>query len=151
MLEQVTKIIGKVLDSVIGSQDNINSTQFGFMPGRGTTDPIFILNQLQEKHLGKHKPLYFTFADLEKGFDRVPRKVLWWAMRRVEFEERIILAVKTMCENAKSRVRLNAQFSDEFNIKVGVHLAAVLSPILYIIITQALSREFKVDTQMIWC
>ena len=56
-----------------------------------------------------------------------------------------------MCENAKSRVRLNAQFSDEFNIKVGVHLAAVLSPILYIIITQALSREFKVDTQMIWC
>ena len=72
-------------------------------------------------------------------------------MRTVEVEERIILAVKTMCENAKSRVRLNAQFSDEFNIKVGVHLGAVLSPILYIIITQALSREFKVDTQMIWC
>ena len=44
MLDQVTKITGKVLDSVIGSQVNINSMQSGFMPGRGTTDAIFILN-----------------------------------------------------------------------------------------------------------
>ena len=51
--------------------------QFGFMPGRGTTDSIFILCQLQEKHLSKHKPRYFAFVKLEKGFDRVLRKVLW--------------------------------------------------------------------------
>ena len=54
--------------------------QFGFMPGRGTTDAIFILRQLQEKHLAKNKKLYFAFVDFEKAFDRVPRKVIWWAM-----------------------------------------------------------------------
>ena len=83
LLDQVTKIIGRVLDSVIRSQVDIGSMQFGFMIGRGSTDSIFILRQLQEKHLGKQKPLYFTFVDLEKAFDCVPRKVLWWAMRRV--------------------------------------------------------------------
>ena len=57
--------------------------QFGFMPGRGTTDAIFILIQLQEKHLAKNKKLYFAFVDLEKAFDRVPRKVIWWAMRKL--------------------------------------------------------------------
>ena len=79
MLDHVTKIIERVLDSVIRSQFDINNMQFGFMPGWDTTDAIFLLHQLQEKHLGKHKPLYFTFVDLEKAFDCVTRKVLWWA------------------------------------------------------------------------
>ena len=41
-------------------------------------------------------------------------------------------------------VYLNGQFSGEFNIKVGVHQCAVLSPLLFIIVMEALSREFKV-------
>ena len=144
LLDQVMKIIERVLDSVIRSQVDIDSMQFGFIPGRGITDAIFILRQLQEKHLGKHKPLYFAFVALEKAFDRVPRKVLWWAMRRVVVEEWVIHAVKAMYENAKSCVRVNDQFSDEVNIKVGVHQGAVLSPQLFIIVREALSREFRV-------
>ena len=77
------KIIERHLDSVIRSQVDINSMQFGFMPSWGTTDKIFNLCQLQDKHLGKHKPLYFAFVSLEKAFDYVPRKILWWAMRSV--------------------------------------------------------------------
>ena len=50
--------------------------QFSFVPGRGTSDAIFILRQLQEKHLAKNKILYFAFL-LEKTFDRVPRRVIW--------------------------------------------------------------------------
>ena len=43
--------------------------QFGFMPGGGTTDAIFILRQVYGKYLGKHKDLYFGFIDLEKPFE----------------------------------------------------------------------------------
>ena len=96
MLDQVMKIIERVLDTMIRSQVDINNMQFGFVPGRSTTDAIFILRQLQEKHLGKHKPLYFAFVDLEKAFDRVPRRVIWWAMRKVGVEEWMIHAVKAM-------------------------------------------------------
>ena len=42
-----------------------------------------------------------------------------------------------MYENAKSSVRVNDQFSDEVNIKVGVHQGAVLSPQLFIIVREA--------------
>ena len=52
MLDHAMKIIERVLDSVIRPQVDIDSMQFGFMPGRGTTDATFILRQLQEKHLG---------------------------------------------------------------------------------------------------
>ena len=65
-------------------------------------------------------------------------------MRRVGVEEWVIRAVKAMYENDKSCVRVNGQFSDEFNIKVGVHQSAVLSPLLFIIVMEALSREFIV-------
>jgi hypothetical protein len=43
----------------------INEMQFGFMPGRGTTDAIFTVRQLQEKHLAATKLLYMAFIDLE--------------------------------------------------------------------------------------
>ena len=46
------------------------------MQGRGTTDAIFILRQLQGKHLVAGKPLYIAFIVLEKAFDRVPREVI---------------------------------------------------------------------------
>ena len=41
-----------------------------------------ILRRLQEEYLDKEKKLYMCFVDLEKAFDRVPRKVLVWAMRK---------------------------------------------------------------------
>ncbi len=75
------KCLERVLDSAIRSMVNIDEMQFGFVPGRGTTDAIFIARQMQEKYHAAKKPLYFAFVDLEKAFDRVPRKVLWWAMR----------------------------------------------------------------------
>ena len=117
--------------------------QFGFMPGRGTTDAIFILRQLHEKYLGKKKNLHFAFVDLEKAFDRVPRAVLWWAMRKLGTDEWIIRAVQAMYANARSSVRVNGQYSSEFNVGVGVHQGSVLSPLLFIMVMEALSREFR--------
>ena len=49
-----------------------------------------------------------------------------------------------MYENAKSCVRLNGQFTDEFNSKVGVHQGAVPSPLLFIIVMETTYRAFKV-------
>ena len=64
-------------------------------------------------------------------------------MRKVGVEEWVIRVVQAMYENAKSKVRLNEKFSEEFNIKVGVHQGAVLSPLLFIIVLEAVSREFR--------
>ena len=58
--------------------------------GRGTTDAIFVVRQLQEKYLAANKRLYMAFVDLEKAFDRVPRKVIYWALRKLDVEEWIV-------------------------------------------------------------
>ena len=105
LLDHVMKGIEKVIEKIIRERISIDDMQFGFMPDRGTTDAIFILRQLQEKHLAKNKKLYFAFVDLEKAFDRVPRKVIWWAMRKLGIEEWIVRFVQAMYNNTRSRVK----------------------------------------------
>ena len=48
-----------------------------------------------------------------------------------------------MYENAKSTVIINGAIGDPFPVKVGVHQGHVLSPLLFIIVLEALSREFR--------
>ena len=44
--------------------------------------------------------------DLEKAFDRVPRDVLWWALRRVGVQEWIINVIKSMYEGVTTSFRM---------------------------------------------
>ena len=46
------------------------------------------------------KKLYFGFVDLEKAFDRVPREVISWAMRKLGVEEWLVSAVMS-CKNSR--------------------------------------------------
>ena len=75
------------------------------MKGKGTTDAIFIVRHTQEKFRAKGKKLYFGFVDLEKAFDRVPREVIRWAMRRLGVAEWLVSAVMSMYTGAKTVVR----------------------------------------------
>ena len=72
LIDQVMKVLERVVESLIRQRVEIDEMQCGFMSGRGTTDAIFIVRQLQEKHLTANKPLYMAFVDLEKAFDSVP-------------------------------------------------------------------------------
>ena len=109
------------------------------MSGRGTTDAIFIVRQLQEKHLAAN----MAFVDLEKAFDRVPRDVIWWAMCKLGTDEWLVRLVQSMYKDVRSRVRVGDGYSEEFGVGVGVHQGSVLSPLLFIIVLEALSREFR--------
>jgi len=78
--------------------------QFGFMKGKGTTDAIFIVRQMQEKFRAKGNKLYFSFVDFEKAFDRVLREVIRWAMHKLGVKERLVSAVISMYTGAKTVV-----------------------------------------------
>ena len=83
-----------------------------------------------------------AFMDLEKAFDSVPGKVIWWTLRKLGVEEWIVRLVQEMYTSAQSRVHIGEDFSQEFEVKVGVQQGSVLSPLLFIIVLEALSHEF---------
>ena len=83
LLEHGMKVAERVLERRLRQAVEIDKMQFGFRPGTGTTHAIFITRQLQERYRGKHRKLWWAFVDLEKAFDRVPRKVIEWAYEEV--------------------------------------------------------------------
>ena len=143
LIEQVMKVLERVVEGLIRQRVEIDEMQCGFMSGRGATDAIFIVRQLQEKHLAANKPVYMAFIDLEKAFNRVPRDVIWWAMRKLGIDECLVRLVQSMYKDVRSRVRVGDGYSEEFGVGVGVHQGSVLSPLLFIIVLEALSREFR--------
>ncbi|XP_047997670.1 uncharacterized protein LOC125235224 [Leguminivora glycinivorella] len=59
-----------------------------------------------------------VFVDLEKAYDRVPRKVLWWCMREKGVPEKYVRLVQAMYDRASTHVRSEAGVTDKFNVAV---------------------------------
>ena len=125
LLEHAMKIVEKVLERRLRRIVKVDEMQFGFIPGKGTIDAVFILRRLQEEQLDKGKKLYMCFVDLEKAFDRIPRKVLEWAMRKKVIPEVMVRAVVSFY-GAKKRVRVGLELFEEFEVKVGVQQGSLL-------------------------
>ena len=103
----------------------------------------YSLRQLQEKYLGKKKCLYYCFVDLEKAFDRVPRKVIKFALRKIGVEEKLVQAVMRLYEGVRTRVRVYSEVSEPFGVKVGSHQGSVLSPLLFMTVMDVLSEGVR--------
>ena len=65
----VMKVLERIVDCLIRQLVSIEDSQLGFVPGRGTTDAIFVVRQLREYLAAKR--FYMAFVDLEKAFDGV--------------------------------------------------------------------------------
>ena len=143
LLEHGMKIWEKILEERLRKLVKIDESQFGFQKGKSTTDAIFILRQIQEKYAEKKRRLYHVFVDLEKAFDRVPREVIRWALRRQCVPERMISLVMALYVNTRSRVKTGMGVSGEFEIKVGVHQGSALSPLLFVLVMEEATREVR--------
>ena len=101
------KMLEHVEEGLIRQRVEIEEMQCGFLLGCRTTDAIFIVRQLQEKHLIANKPLYMAFVYLEKkAFDRVHQDFIWLAMPTLGTEEWLVHLVQSMYKGVRSRVRV---------------------------------------------
>ena len=76
LLEHAIKIVERVLERRIRELVNIDSMPFGFMPGRGTTDVLFVVRKMQEEY--------------SIGIRRKSCACVLWILRThlIEFQER---------------------------------------------------------------
>ena len=80
---------------------SVDEMQFGFIPEGGTINAVFIFRRMQQEYHAKEKKLYKCFVDLEKASDRVPRKVLEWAIRKKGIPDIMVRSVINVYEGAK--------------------------------------------------
>ena len=69
-------------------------------------------------------------------------------MRKLSVDEWIV-KFEGMYENVRSCVWVCKGLRDEFEVKFGVHQGSVLSPLLFIIVLDALSRKIR-RFQLTW-
>ena len=80
---------------------------------------------------------------LEKAFDRVPKKVMEWAMRKKKVPEAMVKAVMNLYDGVKRKAKVGSDLSDEFSVNVGVHQGSVLSPLLFAIVVDAVTEKVR--------
>ena len=143
LMSHTMKIWEKIIDQRLREETEIGKEQFGFMPGRSTTDAIFALKMTMEKHREKQKGLHLVFIDLEKAYDRVPRQEVWRCMRERGVPEKYVRLVQDMYHDVKTCVRSSMGETASFAVKVGLHQGSALSPYLFDLIMDVLSEEVK--------
>ena len=143
LLTHTFKIWERVLDRRVRECTDIHESQFGFMPGRSTTDATFILKQTIEQYREGQKDICVTFIDLEKAYDRVPREEIWRTMRERLVPEKYVKLVQDMYTGCRTKVRTVAGESSKFNVEVGLHQGSALSPYLFLILMDVLTERVR--------
>ena len=146
LLKDVMKIVEKVLVKRFILFVTTDDMQFGFMPGKDTIDLVIVVRRIQEQYLARQKKLYMCIVGLEKALDRVPRKVLEWAMRYKLIPEAFVRAVVSLYEGVRTKVKVGTHPSEEFDGNVGVHQGIALLPLLFAIVIDVVMNDKKVST-----
>ena len=115
------KLLERIIDQRLRTIVELGNIQFGFRRDRSTMDPVFALTILQEKYKEKQKDLHMIFVDLEKAYDRVPRYLIWWAMRKRAIPEGYVKVIQDMYRGTKTRVKTRCGRMEYFEVKVVLH------------------------------
>ena len=139
------KVWERILDTRLRQIITPHESHLGFMPGKGTTDAIFMLRQTMEKYREGQKSLNIVFIDLEKAYDRVPREEIWRSLRRKGVPEHMVQCIIDMYKNSTTCVQSAAGRTDSFEVKVGLHQGSVLSPFMFVILMDVLTEDVQME------
>ncbi|XP_046864746.1 uncharacterized protein LOC124459301 [Xenia sp. Carnegie-2017] len=148
LMEHALKIVERVFERRLREVVRMGEEQYGFIPGRN--DGCVFCEAAAGEILEKDRELYMVFVDLEKAFDKVPRKVIEYALRKKGVTENMVRAVMETYEGVEAVVTEEGARSGVFEVKVGVHQGSVLSPLLFACVMDVLTEEVR-RKEGCWC
>jgi hypothetical protein len=93
--------------------------------------------------------MHMVFNDLEKGYDKVPRNVMWWALQKHKVSTKYIILIKGMYDNVVTSVRISEGDTNDFLINIGLHQWLVLNPYLFALVMDEVTRD--IQGSIPWC
>ena len=114
------------------------------MPGRATIEAIYLLRGLMGLFRDRKVDLHMVFIDLEKAYDRVPREVLWRCLEDKTVSPEYIRVIKDMYEGGRTNVRTPGGVSKDFPVRLGLHQGSALSPFLFALVLDELTRGIQI-------
>ena len=130
----------------------VSEFQSGFVPDAFLAENIMLLKQAQAYAESEDEEIYFLFLDMEKAFDRCSWEFLVKAMKEIGYDDGFINYVKLAYNHDTPPTRqlvVNGYLGPTFPLESGVAQGCPLSPLLFLLITEPLSRLIVNDKQNI--
>ena len=84
-----------------------------------------------------------VFIDLEKAYDRVPRREVWRCLREQGVTEKYVRLVKDTHEDGRTQVKTSTGVTGKITVRVGLHRGSSLSPYLFDMILDVMGASIK--------
>ncbi|KAK6767053.1 hypothetical protein RB195_026530 [Necator americanus] len=141
--KKVFEVFERVLEARLRKIVSVLLNQCGFVKDCSTIDAIHAVRILLEKDREKNRSVHLAFLDLVEAFDRVPAELLWMSMRSHRVPEEYVRWIKLLHAKPTSVVRCAAGTSRPFPIQVGAHQGSPLSPLLFILCMDTITKEIQ--------
>ena len=107
------------------------------------------IRQVMERYREKKKDLHMVIIDLEKAYDKIPRNIMIWALVKHKVSTKYVGLIKDMYNNVVTTVRTSDGETDDFPIRIGLHQGSALSPYLFALVMDEVTRDIQGDIP--WC
>lgn len=139
------KILAKVLAGRLRKiiHKIVHQDQTGFIPNRATSMNIrrvFLNLQIPTDNMGSRAVM---LLDVVKAFDSVEWEYIWRVLREFGFGPSFISWVKVLYNDPKAKVRINGDYSSEFQLERGSRQGCPLSPLIFALAMEPLAISMR--------
>lgn len=139
----LSKVMERILlDRVSGYISSLDN-QFGFKPNHGTDMCIYALKEIVNLYKSKNSTILMCFIDASKAFDRVNHKQLFIKLKQRGVPGYIVRVLAYWYAHQQMHIKWGGSISAPFRVSNGVRQGGILSPVLFNLYMDELSRRLN--------
>ena len=118
------------------------------IPGRFMGENLALLRDIVHYTSNNNLPAVILSLDQEKAFDRVEWPFLHRVLAKMGFGSSFLKWIKIMYTDVRSAIQINGYQSNFFPVSRGVRQGCPLSPLLYVLVAEAMACAIRADSSI---